>query len=572
MKSEPLLTVENLEIQFGAAEHAAAVVRNVDFQLFRGRTLGIVGESGSGKSISSLALMGLLPKGGKTSRGTAEFHCSTGQSIDLLHCTPEQHRQLRGRHIGMVFQEPMTSLNPLHPCGAQVSEVLRLHEKLGAKEAKARTIQLFEEVKLPRPKAMYANYPHELSGGQKQRVMIAMAVACSPDLLIADEPTTALDVTVQRNILALLRELQERTGMGMIFITHDLGVVAQVAHEVMVMYKGEVVESGATQALFHKPQNTYTKALIACRPRLGYKPERLPTVADFSASAPTPVSTHSPGTAGIAGPGYEEKKNIQEILIDAHDVGVWYPTAKNFWGRPTAYLKAVDGVSLRIYRGETLGLVGESGCGKSTLGRALLRLLPLHTGRINYSGEQIESLDNQSMLPYRKKMQLIFQDPYGALNPRMNVMQTLLEPMVVHHLGGSKKDRQQRIMTLLDRVGLPVNAASKYPHEFSGGQRQRICIARALVVEPEFIVCDESVSALDVSVQAQVLNLLNELKEDFGLTYLFISHDLSVVQYMSDHIAVMKAGKIEEYADAGSLYNQPGTAYTRQLIEAIPQV
>lgn len=562
------MTVENLTIAFGDAEPA---VRGLNMEVYRGETLGIVGESGSGKSLTSLAVMGLLPPSARILSGRILFSPTTQESagkssapLDLVKADRETIRKLRGRHMAMVFQEPMSSLNPLHTCGAQVSEAVMLHTGMSRKAARERTVALFEETELPRPEEIFDRYPHEISGGQKQRVMIAMALSCGPDLLIADEPTTALDVTVQKHILALLKSLGEKNNMGVIFITHDLGVTAETARDVMVMYRGEVVERGRVTDIFNRPEAPYTRALIECRPRLDKSPAVLPTVDDMLAPA---------GAAYRPAARQRVKASAEgsSALVYARGLGVWYPSAKNFWGRPTAYFKAVDGVSLEIRKGETMGLVGESGCGKSTLGRALLRLQPLSAGTLHYDGQPIHDKSPAAMRPFRRKMQLIFQDPYGSLNPRMTVEEALTEPMVVHGLHREKGARPARIAALLDRVGLPKSAGGKYPHEFSGGQRQRVCIARALVTEPDFIVCDESVSALDVSVQARVLNLLNELKDELGLTYLFISHDLSVVKYMSDRIAVMRAGKIEEFAEAEELYKSPATEYTRTLIEAIPK-
>ena len=558
---EPLLTVENLSIAFGDEEPA---VRGLNMEVFRGETLGIVGESGSGKSLTSLAVMGLLPPSARIVSGRILFSPKGKETLDLVRTDRETIRKLRGSRMGMVFQEPMSSLNPLHTCGAQVSEAVMLHSGMSRKEARERTVALFEETELPRPAEIFERYPHEISGGQKQRVMIAMALSCGPDLLIADEPTTALDVTVQKHILALIKSLAEKNRMGVIFITHDLGVTAETARDVLVMYRGEVVEQGRVSDIFRRPEATYTRALIECRPRLDKNPPVLPTVDDML--APDGSAPRTTPAERMKGPG-----EGSSVLVDARDLGVWYPSAKNFLGRPTAFFKAVDGVSLEIRKGETMGLVGESGCGKSTLGRALLRLQPLSAGTLHYDGHPIHDKSPAAMRPFRRKMQLIFQDPYGSLNPRMTVEEALTEPMAVHGLHGDKVARRDRIAALLDRVGLPGAAARKYPHEFSGGQRQRICIARALVTEPDFIVCDESVSALDVSVQARVLNLLNELKAELGLTYLFISHDLSVVKYMSDRIAVMRAGRIEEFAEAEQLYKAPATDYTRTLIAAIPK-
>lgn len=568
MKSDtPLLQVDQLTIGFGK-EDTVPAVDGISFAIEKGQTLGIVGESGSGKSLSSLALMGLLPRAARIRSGSALFTPHGGEALDLLAAPDAAMRRIRGRRISMIFQEPMTSLNPLHTCGRQVAEVMRWHEGISPKEARKRTIALFEEVELPRAESMFDNHPHEISGGQKQRVMIAMALACKPDLLIADEPTTALDVTVQKRILELLAGLKSRSQMGMIFITHDLGVVSHVADQVMVMYRGKAIEHGPAKRVFEAPEQAYTRALIECRPKLEGNPVVLPTVADFMGGLETRRTEV---------PQQDEAASVQaqaehQVLLEARDVNVWYPTARNAWGKPTAFLKAVNGVSFDIKRGETLGLVGESGCGKSTLGRTLLRLQDLHSGHIHFAGKEISGYSPREMRPLRKQMQLIFQDPYGSLNPRMTVEQTLEEPIRVHRLLHGKQAIRDRISHILDRVGLPSEARHKYPHEFSGGQRQRICIGRALVVEPEFIVCDESVSALDVSVQAQVLNLLNELKRDLSLTYLFISHDLSVVRFMSDRVAVMQKGEIVELAASEILYKQPASPYTRQLIEAIPAV
>lgn len=564
MSSEnTVLEIENLSISFGKGEQKVEAVRNLNLTLGKGESLGIVGESGSGKSISSLAVMGLLPNAARVESGAIRF---SGKKVkcNILDRDENQLQKLRGQHIAMIFQEPMTSLNPVHTCGEQVAESIRLHQKISKKEAKQRVIELFEQVELPRPGTLYDAYPHQISGGQKQRVMIAMALSCNPELIIADEPTTALDVTVQKKILSILRELCQKHQTALIFITHDLGVVAEIADKVTVMYRGEVLEEGAVENVFHHPQSPYTEALLACRPRLDAHPRRLPVVSDFLNSG------HKPK---VAEPAEEQKTNPETTsLLQVENLNVWFPTQKDWKGKPTAWFHAVDDVSFEVRKGETLGLVGESGCGKTTLGRTILKLIPAHSGSVRLLGKDILPLSQKQFKPFRKKAQLIFQDPYASLNPRFTIGQTLIEPMTVHKIGQSNRERKLHIRQMIDRVGLPESALHKYPHEFSGGQRQRICIARALVIEPEFIVCDESVSALDVSVQAQVLNLLNDLKRDFGLTYIFISHDLSVVKYMSDRLIVMRKGKIEEMGDAGTVYANPQSAYTQELIDAIPVV
>lgn len=564
MSSEnTILEIENLSISFGKGEHKVEAVKNLNLTLDIGESLGIVGESGSGKSISSLAVMGLLPNAARVESGAIHF---SGKKVrcNILDRDENQLQKLRGQHIAMIFQEPMTSLNPVHTCGVQVAESIRLHQKISKKAAKQRVIELFEQVELPRPGTLYDAYPHQISGGQKQRVMIAMALSCNPELIIADEPTTALDVTVQKKILSILRELCQKHQTALIFITHDLGVVAEIADKVTVMYRGEVLEEGAVENVFHHPQSPYTEALLACRPRLDAHPRRLPVVSDFLNSG------HKPK---VAEPAEAEKTNPETTsLLQVENLNVWFPTQKDWKGKPTAWFHAVDDVSFEVRKGETLGLVGESGCGKTTLGRTILKLIPAHSGSVRLLGKDILPLSQKQFKPFRKKAQLIFQDPYASLNPRFTIGQTLIEPMTVHKIGQSNRERKLHIRQMIDRVGLPESALHKYPHEFSGGQRQRICIARALVIEPEFIVCDESVSALDVSVQAQVLNLLNDLKRDFGLTYIFISHDLSVVKYMSDRLIVMRKGKIEEMGDAGTVYANPQSAYTQELIDAIPVV
>jgi peptide/nickel transport system ATP-binding protein len=472
----------------------------------------------------------------------------------------------------MIFQEPMTSLNPVFTCGHQVQEALRLHLKIGKKEAVQKTIDLFRQVRLPNPEQLFRRYPHQLSGGQKQRVMIAMAMSCEPSLLICDEPTTALDVTVQKTILQLIKELQQTRQMGVIFITHDLGVVAEVADRAVVMYRGEIVESGPVATLFNNPQHPYTKGLLACRPVLHPKGERLPIVSDFLENnrpfdtvryiqpAVEPAVSNEPETAAAKRP-----------FIQVSRLNVWFPSKKNLLGKPLDFVKAIDNIRFEIYKGETLGLVGESGCGKTTLGRTLLGLIQPTSGSVYYDGADLSKIDAATMKEMRKDIQIIFQDPYSSLNPRLTIGSAIAEPLKVHNIINNSGQRKDRVVELLEKVNLKAEHFHRYPHEFSGGQRQRIVIARALALNPKFIVCDESVSALDVSVQAQVLNLLNDLKAEMGFTIVFISHDLSVVRYISDRIMVMNKGKIEEIGDAEQVYFNPQKEYTRQLIASIPK-
>ena len=470
----------------------------------------------------------------------------------------------------MIFQEPMTSLNPVHKCGAQVVEMLLQHEKVSHKEARERVIELFKEVLLPRPEKIFDSYPHEISGGQKQRVMIAMALVCNPSILIADEPTTALDVTVQKTILELLRDLQKKHNLAIIFITHDLGVIAQIADDIAVMYHGEIVEQGDTQQILHNPQHPYTKGLLACRPPLDSRPERLPTVKDFLSSSEQPAVSNQP--TDIHNSKFKIQNSTATPLLKVRDWNVTYPLKKTIFGKVTQELKAVDNITFDIYRGETLGLVGESGCGKTTLGRSLLQLIEHSSGTVVYDGKPLDKLSSKELRHLRTKMQIVFQDPYSSLNPRLTIGDAILEPLRSHHIYDTDSERREAVNTLLEEVGLDRSVYGRYPHEFSGGQRQRVCIARALIVKPELVICDESVSALDVSVQAQVLNLLNDLKRKYGYTYLFITHDLSVVKFFSDRIMVMEKGRMVELNDADELYAHPQQEYTKRLIDAIPRI
>lgn len=581
MIKKPLLEINNLVTEFHTEDGIVKAVNDVSFSLNRGETIGIVGESGSGKSVTSLSVIQLIASPpGRISNGEILFHSKNG-TVDLLKCSKKEMRNYRGNDIAMIFQEPMTSLNPVFTCGEQVAEAIILHQKVNRKEAKKLTVDLFKQVELPRPDAMFDAYPHQISGGQKQRVMIAMAMSCNPSVLIADEPTTALDVTVQKTILELMLQLQKKHDIGILFITHDLGVIAELADKVVVMYKGKVVEQGNVLDIFTNPQHPYTKGLLACRPPLNRRLTWLPTVSDFmtidnngkmhetnkSVTDVTDGLVISPSETAKR----HEKLYQQKPILEIKNLKTHFPIAKNLFGKTTAVVKAVDDVSFDVYPGETLGLVGESGCGKTTLGRTILKLVEPTEGRIIFKGEDITDLSPKEMRAYRKEMQIIFQDPYSSLNPRITIGEAIMEPMRVHKVFNSEKERKARVMELLKRVSLLEEHFYRYPHEFSGGQRQRICIARSLALNPKFIICDESVSALDVSVQAQVLNLLNELKEEFKFTFIFISHDLSVVKFMSDRMIVMQEGKIVELRLADEIYANPATTYTKELIDAIPK-
>lgn len=582
-----LLEVIDLQTYFSTEEGTTKAVDKVSFTIYRGETVGIVGESGSGKSVTSLSIMQLIPSPpGEIVGGQILYYPNdNNEPVDLLQIPEYQMRQYRGNEIAMIFQEPMTSLNPVYTCGNQVMEAILLHQKTSKTEAKKRTLDLFKKVQLPDVERVFKAYPHQLSGGQKQRVMIAMAMSCNPNILIADEPTTALDVTVQKRILGLMSDLSNEIDASIIFITHDLGVIAEIADRVIVMYKGKIVEQGTVKNIFVNPQHPYTKSLLACRPPLDYRMSKLPVVADFMN-----VKNNDDGSIEIT----EKKASLTEIIdaakvnpeatiarmkqletqqpiLTVNNLKTWFPTERNFFGKVKKYVKAVDDVSFEVYPGETLGLVGESGCGKTTLGRTILRLTDAMDGEVIFEGKNILNLSQKELKALRKDVQIIFQDPYSSLNPRMTIGNAIMEPMQVHNILKNDEERKAKVIELLETVGLEARHFQRYPHEFSGGQRQRICIARALALNPKFIICDESVSALDVSVQAQVLNLLLDLRDKFGFTYIFISHDLSVVKFMSDRMIVMNQGKIEEIGIADDIYNSPQKAYTQKLIDAIPK-
>ena len=574
--SEPLLSIKNLRVAFKHESQWVEAVHGINLDVMEGRTLGLVGESGSGKSVSSLAVMRLLND--RVSRIEADSILLDG--VDIKGYTEAKMPEVRGKRIAMIFQEPMTSLNPVYKCGYQVTEMILQHEKVGKKEAKDRVISLFKQVMLPRPEAIYDSYPHELSGGQKQRVMIAMAIACHPQLLIADEPTTALDVTVQLEILKLLRKLQAETGMGMIFITHDLGVVAEIADDVAVMHNGEILERGTVQEIMSHPQHPYTQGLLACRPPMDVRLKRLPIVKEFLDGEWQGGKEQILHDLQITTEERQTHFNhlySREPLLKVEHLQTWYPLRKGVFSRVYDHVKAVNDVTLEVYEGETLGLVGESGCGKTTLGRSILRLAEPTSGKVWFDGMEVTALKGQALRDFRKQAQIVFQDPYSSLNPRITIGEAIAEPMRVHRVGTGDEGRRTRdwglrdaVCELLEQVGLKAEHYDRYPHEFSGGQRQRICIARALAVNPRLVICDESVSALDVSVQAQVLNLLNKLKEERGLTYIFISHDLSVVRFMSDRVVVMYNGTPVEINEADALFEHPLNAYTQKLIDALP--
>ncbi|AXY75480.1 ABC transporter ATP-binding protein [Paraflavitalea soli] len=590
--ANPLLQINNLQVDFVTEIGTTTAINNISLEVQRGEIVAIVGESGSGKSVTSLSILQLLPTPpARYTQGNILFSPDGKTAVNLLTQTPRQLRAIRGNQIAMIFQEPMSSLNPVYTCGDQVMEAIRLHRQLSKEKATQKTIELFEKVKLPNPAQLFHRYPHQLSGGQKQRVMIAMAMSCEPDLLICDEPTTALDVTVQKTILQLIKSLQQTEQMGVIFITHDLSVVAEIADKAVVMYKGNIVEQGTIARLFSNPQHPYTKGLLACRPILHPKGERLPVVSDFLEGRRENIEYRIQHTEEYSAAGFgnlkpsnedqssdtrlktpgSELKTPNSPLLTVDHLSVWFPSKKTFLGKPLEYTKAVDDVSFEVYKGETLGLVGESGCGKTTLGRTVLRLIEPTKGNIFYNGADLTAQKRDALKSLRKDIQIVFQDPYSSLNPRLTIGEAIAEPLKVHGLLPTAKQRKDKVVELLEKVNLQAAHFDRYPHEFSGGQRQRIVIARTLALNPSFVVCDESVSALDVSVQAQVLNLLNDLKKEFGFTIIFISHDLSVVRYISDRIMVMNKGRIEEIGDAEQVYFHPKQAYTQQLIASIPK-
>ena len=567
----PLLHIDNLSIDFISEKSLTQAIKNISFTVNRGEVVAIVGESGSGKTVTSLSILQLIPSPpARYSSGQILFSEDGDKADDLLKKDHATLKDIRGNKIAMIFQEPMSSLNPVFRCGDQVMEAIRNHKKISNQKARLETIEWFAKVKLPDPDKIFYRYPHQLSGGQKQRVMIAMAMCCHPSLLICDEPTTALDVTVQKNILQLIKELQQEQNIGVIFITHDLGVVAEVADRAAVMYRGEIVEQDTVKEIFENPKHPYTKALLACRPVNHQRGERLPTVSDFLRTTDDGPQTTE----------HSDKQSIQssvvrglssDIILKAEQLSVWFPSKRNLFGKAIEFVKAVDGVSFEVYQGETLGLVGESGCGKTTLGRALLRLIEPASGKIIYNGIDLTAKKRDELKALRKDIQIIFQDPYSSLNPRLTIGSAIAEPMKVHHIFSENKRRKEKVISLLEKVDLKAEHFNRYPHEFSGGQRQRIVIARTLALNPRFIICDESVSALDVSVQAQVLNLLNGLKKELGFTIIFISHDLSVVRYMSDRIMVMNKGKIVESGKADDVYFHPREEYTKKLIASLPK-
>ncbi|MEO6327687.1 MAG: ABC transporter ATP-binding protein [Ginsengibacter sp.] len=559
----PLLQIKNLSVDFKTESEAISAIKNVSFELNKGEIVAIVGESGSGKTVTSLSILQLLPTPPAVYKnGEILFSKNGDQQNDLLKLTPEQLIDIRGNEIAMIFQEPMTSLNPVQTCGSQVVEAMLAHKHLSKTLARQNTVALFKQVDLS--DSSINAYPHQLSGGQKQRVIIAMAMSCNPSILIADEPTTALDVIVQKKILQLIKDLQRQNNMGVIYITHDLGLVAEIADKIIVMYKGAIVESGTVQNIFTQAEHPYTKALLACRPILYEKHRRLAVVSDFmqqKAAGAMIQSSHDNKS--------KEFLNAPKVLLEVKNLKVYF-LKKNFWGKTVKQFKAVDDVSFTIQKGETIGLAGESGCGKTTLGRTLTRMIEPTSGQIFFEGRDIAHIPKEEMRRLRKKIQIIFQDPYGSLNPRMTIGGAIEEPLKVHSLLKSNRQRREKVIELLEKVDLKPEHFNRYPHEFSGGQRQRICIARALGLSPEFIICDESVSALDVSVQAQVLNLLNDLKKEFGFTTIFISHDLNVVRYLSDRIIIMNKGRIEESGIAEDIWLRPEKEYTKKLIAAIP--
>jgi peptide/nickel transport system ATP-binding protein len=582
--SNNLLTVNNLKTVFHTEKGIVHAVNGISFSLKKGETVGIVGESGSGKSVTALSIMQLVKSPGEVVEGEIFFN-KNGEEINLLNVPKNKIHEYRGNDLAMIFQEPMTSLNPVFRCGNQVVEAIRIHQNITKKEAENQTLALFEKVKLPDPERIFNAYPHELSGGQKQRVMIAMALSNNPSILLADEPTTALDVTVQKTILDLVNNLKNDLDAGILFITHDLGVVAEIADRVLVMFRGKIVEEGTVQEIFNHPKHPYTKSLIACRPPLTGRLKKLPVANDFMKIEETDsggwqIQETVTSLKSVLTKQRISQSDIQERLIklqrqspilEVKNLQTYFSKSSGFFKRTKSVVKAVDDVSFEVFPGETLGLVGESGCGKTTLGRTILRLIEAQSGDVIFQGKNLMDLNEKEMRSVRKDLQIIFQDPYSSLNPRMSIGEAIAEPMKVHNLYKTSQLRKEKTMELLETVQLKREHYYRLPHEFSGGQRQRICIARALAVNPKFIICDECVSALDVSIQAQILNLLIDLRERHNLSYIFISHDLSVVRFISDRMVVMNQGKIEEIGAADQIYTNPKTTYTQRLIAAIPK-
>lgn len=567
INESPLLKVENLEVSFKSeSKQWIKTVKGISFNIPKNKTVALVGESGSGKSVTSLAVMGLLPKGQSQISEQSQIRF---EDKDLLNLSVAELRNICGKDIAMIFQEPMSSLNPVFTVGDQIAEVLRIHLGMGRKQARARVLELLKEVGIPSPDTKIDAYPSQLSGGQQQRVMIAMAIACEPKLLIADEPTTALDVTIQKQIIDLLESLRQRREMSMLFITHDLALVGEIADEVIVMRHGEIRESGDAQQVLEQPNDVYTRALLHCRPQLSSRPYRLPVTSDFMKQENGQlIEAINLSTVHLQ----ERSRGLtgeEPIILDVQNLKKSFYSRKGLWGRDE--FQAVKDVSFKLAKGKTLGLVGESGSGKTTIGLLLMRLHEATGGQAFIDGKDILAMSEKEFALYQRKIQIIFQNPYASLNPRFTIGQILLEPMRIHAIGQNDQERKKIALELLERVSLPVEAYDRYPHEFSGGQRQRIAIARCLTLKPEILICDESVSALDVSVQAQVLNLLQDLQDEFGLSYIFISHDLSVVKYISDQVMVMNHGEVVEIANSDELYLNPQHEYTQKLLKAIPQ-
>jgi glutathione transport system ATP-binding protein len=574
--SARILDVQQLTVHFTTSERRVEAVRNLCLQVDRGETLAIVGESGSGKSVSALAIMRLVEHGGgRIIGGQMQFHRRDGGVLDLAQATESAMSELRGADLAMIFQEPMTSLNPVLSVGEQIAESIRLHQGKNRAEARAETLRMLELVRIPESRRVLGRFPHQLSGGMRQRVMIAMALSCRPSLLIADEPTTALDVTIQAQILQLIRELQREMHMGVIFITHDMGVVAEIADRVLVMYAGERVEEGSSERIFHEPRHSYTRSLLAAVPRLGAMrgtdaPARFPLLAlngeltaESTVSAPSSTAWKAPDDLSV------DSAAGHRPLLAVRNLTTRFDVRTGIFGRVTSHVHAVEQVSFDLYAGETLALVGESGCGKSTTGRSLLRLVDITGGEIEFDGRSIAQLSGKRLQALRRNIQVVFQDPYASLDPRLTVGYTIMEPLLVHHVS-TKAEAERRVEWLLERVGLLPEHSQRYPHEFSGGQRQRIAIARALALSPKIVIADESVSALDVSIRAQIINLLLDLQRDLGISFLFISHDMAVVERVSHRVAVMYLGQIVEIGPRRAIFEDPRHAYTRALLSAVP--